>query len=68
MVEKIAEILRRHGEVLVYTASGECWEVHLGDDPELLNEGIRFTTGDNETHLIAYEHIERVSYHKAHRM
>ena len=60
----LVRALEKWGEIVIRTASGQTWEVHAGDEPIFEPFGIAFRTPDAE-HLILYEHIERVTTHRA---
>ena len=62
---QIETLLEAWGEVIIHTASGQTWEIHAGDMPELLDAGIEFKTA-TEQHVIFYDQIERLTVHKAH--
>lgn len=64
----LSDTLTQHGEVIIRTASGEEWEIHRGDDPHIESNHIRFVEQDGTVHRILYSHIERISYHRAHRV
>lgn len=60
------ELLKNHGEVMIRSASGETWGIHLGDYGGVNDTGIFFTSGDNVKRILLWEQIEQFWAHRAH--
>lgn len=64
--EAFAECLKRHGEVMIRSASGETWGLHLGDYGMLHPWGIMFMDGGNNERMIMWDQVEQFWTHRAH--
>ncbi|MBE3577799.1 MAG: hypothetical protein IMX00_08920 [Limnochordales bacterium] len=66
-LEVVQEQLKRWGEVMIRTASGEEFELHLGDTTiDLEKRLISFKTTDAE-YFIDGDSVERVMVHWSHK-
>lgn len=60
------ELLKRHGEVMIRSASAETWGIHLGDNGDITESCIYFKDGGNITRIIIWDQVEQFWAHKAH--
>jgi hypothetical protein len=67
-MESIEEQLKQWGELIITTASGEAYEIHLGDTQfDTSTRVITLTTPDAE-YLIDGDAVENVKKHYGHRV
>ncbi|MDR6224365.1 hypothetical protein [Desmospora profundinema] len=67
-MEAVQERLKQWGELIITTASGEMYEIHLGDTIFDLEQRIIILSTPNGDYLIDGDSVENIKQHYGHKV